>query len=69
MLFVITGPVASVLVKKLGCRITEIAGGVCLIIGIGVSSLSSEAWHAYILLSVLAGKSPVKEHISKNHID
>ncbi|XP_067950417.1 monocarboxylate transporter 12-like [Watersipora subatra] len=48
-------PVASVLVKKLRCRATEILGGLCLILGIGLSYFSSQPWHAFLLFGLLGG--------------
>ncbi|KAF6039471.1 Mct1 [Bugula neritina] len=48
-------PLASIMVKKLGCRTVEILGGCCLILGFGLSSLSTQSWHAFILFSLLAG--------------
>ncbi|KAF6041016.1 hypothetical protein EB796_000733 [Bugula neritina] len=49
------GPIASVLIKKFGCRATQILGGACILIGIALSALSRQMWHAVILYSVLAG--------------
>ncbi|KAF6024918.1 hypothetical protein EB796_016755 [Bugula neritina] len=48
-------PLASIMVKKLGCRTVEILGGCCLILGFGLSSLSTQSWHAFMLFSLLAG--------------
>jgi len=50
-----TGPIASVLVKKLGCRLTEFFGGSLLLLGVGLSMLSKDLWHAIVFYSVLAG--------------
>jgi len=50
-----TGPIASVLIKKFGCRATQIFGGACVLVGIALSALSRQLWHAVILYSVLAG--------------
>ncbi|KAF6020216.1 hypothetical protein EB796_021457 [Bugula neritina] len=49
------GPIASVLVKKLGCRLTEFFGGSLLLLGVGLSMLSKDLWHAIVFYSVLAG--------------
>ncbi|KAF6024915.1 hypothetical protein EB796_016752 [Bugula neritina] len=51
----IAAPLASIMVKKLGCRTVEIFGGCCLILGFGLSSLSTQSWHAFMLFSLLAG--------------
>lgn len=53
----VSGPVGSVLVKKFGCRIAQIIGGACLLLGIGLSALSMQSWHALILYGVLSGTS------------
>ncbi|KAF6024917.1 hypothetical protein EB796_016754 [Bugula neritina] len=50
----IFAPLASIMVKKLGCRTVEILGGCCLILGFGLSSLSTQSWHAFMLFSLLA---------------
>ncbi|KAF6022454.1 hypothetical protein EB796_019238 [Bugula neritina] len=49
------GPIASILVKKLGCRFTEILGGFLFMLGLGVSVFSQDLWHAIILYGVVAG--------------
>ncbi|XP_067950601.1 monocarboxylate transporter 14-like [Watersipora subatra] len=48
------GLISSMLVKKLGCRVTEILGGICLLLGLGLSYFSKEAWHAILLYSLLS---------------
>jgi len=53
------GPVASVLVTKLGCRFTEIFGGALLLLGVGLSVLSRDLWHAIVLYSVVAGNKHI----------
>jgi len=44
------------MVRKLGCRVTELIGGACVITGVGLSAFSTELWHAILLYSILAGK-------------
>jgi len=48
-------PVASILVKKAGCRMTQIFGGICLILGLSLLSLATKQWHAICLFGILAG--------------
>jgi len=55
-LHISAGPVTSVLVRKLGCRFTEMFGGFLLIAGVGLSVFSREIWHAIVLYGFLAGK-------------
>ena len=38
-------------VKKLGCRIGEMWGGIFLIVGKGLGAVATEPWHVYILFS------------------
>jgi len=51
-----------VLIKKFGCRGTQVFGGACILAGIALSALSRQLWHAVILYSVLAG------HLRKAYI-
>ena len=51
----ITGPIASIILKKIGCRATQIIGGTLMVLGVGLASFATEAWHVYLLFSVLAG--------------
>ena len=49
-------PIASVVVKKLGCRIAQICGGIFLIVGTGLCAVATEPWHVYILFSGITGE-------------
>ena len=51
-----TGPVASVMVKKMGCRLTQLIAGFSIICGVGLSALTQEPWHAYVLFSILTSE-------------
>lgn len=50
------GPIASIMVNKLGCRISQMLGGTCVLLGLGLSSLSTESWHAFLLYGALSGR-------------
>ena len=45
----------SLMVNKLGCRVTQLVGGACAVAGMALSTLTKEPWHAYVLFSVLTG--------------
>ena len=55
MFATITGPIASIILKKIGCRATQIIGGTLMVLGVGLASFATEVWHVYLLFSVLAG--------------
>ena len=61
-IYILTGPLASVFVKAVKSRLSQLVGGGCVILGLGLSTLSTEPWHAYILYSVLVGKAPGRVH-------
>ncbi|XP_067951283.1 monocarboxylate transporter 3-like [Watersipora subatra] len=49
------GPIASLFTKRFGCRAVSIFGGCCVIVGVGVSSFSTQPWHAFVLFGIVAG--------------
>jgi len=57
IMYHLLGPLASVMIKKFGCRVTQITGETCILLGFALSILSRHLWHAVALYSVLAGKS------------
>ncbi|XP_067951169.1 monocarboxylate transporter 3-like [Watersipora subatra] len=48
------GPVASVLVKKLGCRVTQVCGGIFAVLGVGLTFFAVKPWHAIVFFSILS---------------
>ncbi|KAF6030244.1 SLC16A5 [Bugula neritina] len=61
-------PVASILVKKAGCRMTQIFGGICLILGLSLLSLATKQWHAICLFGILAGMGVSTTYVASSSI-
>ena len=54
-IFIITGPLASILCDKYGCKQVVMLGGFLLSLGVTTSGLSSSVYHMYMTYGILGG--------------